>query len=72
MTDDDSGAPDGVAPKLTIGQRLLTALPNLQRPVPSTPPAPSPSPRAADDATAGESAGHEDGDGATSDDSVDG
>jgi len=31
VTDDDSGAPDGAAPKLTIGQRLLTALPNLQR-----------------------------------------
>jgi hypothetical protein len=71
VTDDDPGAPDGVAPKLTIGQRLLTALPTLQRPVPTTPPAPSPSPRAADDANAGESPGQEDGDGATSDDSVD-
>ena len=39
MTDDDSGAPDGAPPKLTIGQRLLTALPNLQRePAPPTRP----------------------------------
>jgi hypothetical protein len=31
VTDDDSGAIGGAPPKLTIGQRLLTALPNLQR-----------------------------------------
>jgi len=45
VTDDDSGARDGALPKLTIGQRLLTALPSLQR---QPPPArsSSPSPRA--------------------------
>jgi hypothetical protein len=38
VTDDDSGAPDGAAPKLTMAQRLLTALPNLQRePAPRAP-----------------------------------
>ena len=31
MTDDDSGDLGGAPPKLTIGQRILTALPNLQR-----------------------------------------
>ena len=31
MTDDDSGALGGAPPRLTIGQRILTALPNLQR-----------------------------------------
>jgi hypothetical protein len=68
VTDDDSGAPDGVAPKLTIGQRLLTALPNLQRQPLSTRPAPSPAPRVTTDAAeAGEAAEQEDGDGATSD-----
>ena len=39
MTDDDTDAPRGVAPKLTIGQRLLTALPNLQRQPASAAPA---------------------------------
>jgi hypothetical protein len=73
VTDHDSGAPDGAAPKLTIGQRLLTALPNLQRPVPSNPSAPSPSPRAdGDDINAAESAGQDDGDSTTSDVSGDG
>ncbi len=43
VTDDDPGAPGGAAPKLTIGQRLLTALPNLQRE--PSPPAPTPAPR---------------------------
>ncbi len=38
MTDDDSGARDGAPPRLTIGQRILAALPNLQRePAPATP-----------------------------------
>ena len=40
MTDDDPGAPGGAPPKLTIGQRILTALPTLQRP-------PAPAPRTA-------------------------
>jgi hypothetical protein len=31
VTDDQTGAPEGAPPKLTLGQRLLTALPNLQR-----------------------------------------
>jgi len=31
VTDDDSGAIGGAPPKLTLGQRILTALPNLQR-----------------------------------------
>jgi len=45
VTDEDSGARDGALPKLTIGQRILTALPSLQR---QAPPArsSSPSPRA--------------------------
>ncbi len=52
MTDDDSGAPGGAAPKLTIGQRILTALPNLQRePAPSAPARPSRSARAATGST---------------------
>jgi len=47
VTDDDSGAPGGAAPKLTIGQRILTALPNLQRePAPSAAARPSRSARA--------------------------
>jgi hypothetical protein len=38
MTDDDSGAFEDAPPKLTIGQRILAALPNLQRqPAPATP-----------------------------------
>ncbi len=38
MTDDDSGARDGAPPRLTIGQRILAALPNLQRaPAPAAP-----------------------------------
>ncbi|HLM94888.1 MAG TPA: hypothetical protein VK283_01160 [Acidimicrobiales bacterium] len=52
MTDDDSGAPGGAAPKLTIGQRILTALPNLQRePAPSAPTRPTRSARASTGAT---------------------
>jgi len=31
VTDDDSGALGGAPPRLTIGQRILAALPNLQR-----------------------------------------
>ena len=31
MTDDDPGARGGAPPRLTIGQRILAALPNLQR-----------------------------------------
>jgi hypothetical protein len=38
VTDDDSGALGGAPPRLTIAQRLLAALPNLQR-QPTTPPA---------------------------------
>ncbi len=38
MTDDDSGAFGGAPPKLTIGQRLLAALPNLQRQTPPVAP----------------------------------
>jgi hypothetical protein len=68
VTDDDSGAPDGGAPKLTIGQRLLTVLPNLQRQAPSSPRAPSSSPRVTADAAEAEEAGDpEEGDGASSD-----
>jgi len=38
VTDDNSGARDGAPPRLTIGQRILAALPNLQRePAPVTP-----------------------------------
>ncbi len=65
MTDDDSGALGGAPPKLTIGQRILTALPTLQRPpapAPRTPPAPrpgrpprSPAPRGGGDTPKGES-----------------
>ncbi len=48
MTDDDPGALGGAPPKLTIGQRLLTALPNLQRaPAPPAPARTSTSARAA-------------------------
>jgi hypothetical protein len=42
MTDDDSDASGGVPPKLTIAQRVLTALPSLQR----EPRAPAPPPPA--------------------------
>jgi len=41
VTDDDSGA-TGAPPKLTLGQRLLTALPNLQRAPAPTPETPAP------------------------------
>jgi len=38
VSDDEADAPDGAAARLTIGQRLLTALPNLQRaPAPPAP-----------------------------------
>ncbi len=40
MTDDDPAALGGAPPKLTIGQRILTALPTLQRPAPPAPPPP--------------------------------
>ncbi|MGD0379836.1 MAG: hypothetical protein ABSC30_07610 [Acidimicrobiales bacterium] len=43
MTDDDSDALGGAPPKLTIGQRFLTALPNLQRAPAPSPPARDPS-----------------------------
>jgi hypothetical protein len=47
VTDHDSGAPGGAVPKLTLGQRLLTLLPDLQRQPARRPPmSPSPSPRA--------------------------
>ena len=74
MTDDDSGAPEGAAPKLTIGQRILTSLPNLQRPAPSAPQrqvstSPRAVPRAPKDADAVEEADHTD-DAGHSDDTV--
>jgi hypothetical protein len=48
VTDDDSGGLDDVVPKLTIGQRILTALPNLQRePTPAAPARTPPPTRAA-------------------------
>ena len=68
MTDDDSGAPDGAAPKLTIGQRILTVLPNLQRtPAPRAPVRPRAGPGATSDPTdadadADDSAGADDKD----------
>ncbi len=40
MTDDDPAALGGAPPKLTIGQRILTALPTLQRPAAPAPPTP--------------------------------
>jgi hypothetical protein len=46
VTEEDSGQPGGAAPKLTIGQRILTALPSLQRDTaPAAPPRPPASPR---------------------------
>jgi hypothetical protein len=44
MTDDTSDTPGDPQPKLTIGQRILTALPNLQResPAPAAPARPTP------------------------------
>ncbi len=62
MTDDDSGALGGAPPRLTIGQRILTALPNLQR---QTPPAAAQSDVATDDASHGPSPSQADGDGDT-------
>jgi hypothetical protein len=68
MTEDDSGAPGGAAPKLTIGQRILTALPNLQRQ-----PTPRATARASRPASPGstDTAGGSDSDRAGSDDSSD-
>lgn len=72
MMTDDTGAPTGATPKLSIGQRLLTALPNLQRqpkPVPTRPSKRGPAPTASSGDTSG-SSGATSGT-ATSDDDTD-
>jgi hypothetical protein len=54
VSDDEAGTPGGTPARLTIGQRLLTALPNLQR-------APEPPPPAAPTRSVGRSGGDDRG-----------